>query len=169
MFETLFLLQVRLTERVVCGVAKRFCERPVERSREPASWVYGYCSRLLSSRGWPSVVTVAAERSRARLGRVFLAQLGAAVVSQTSAEARLWRGCVDGCIDRIRHGQRWAGSGGKRVHGARARGGDEPIGTRRPVWHRGQRFDSCARGSSGRWSEVGWAGGSGCSFVSPMS
>jgi transposase len=39
-----------ITERVVCGVAKRFRQRPVERSRGPASWAYGDCSRPLA--GW---------------------------------------------------------------------------------------------------------------------
>jgi hypothetical protein len=41
---------VSIPERVVCGVAKRFRQRPVERSRGPASWAYGDCSWGLAGR-----------------------------------------------------------------------------------------------------------------------
>ena len=39
-----------ITERVVCGVAERFRQRPVERCRGPTIWAYGDCSRPLA--GW---------------------------------------------------------------------------------------------------------------------
>lgn len=105
-----------------------------------------------------SDVGLAAEGGRARLGCGPLPRMRRAVVHRSPAEARFCRGCADGCIDRSRRGQRWGGNAGSRVHGARARGVKEPIRTRRPVWHRGQRLESCTRRCSGRWSEVGGAG-----------
>jgi hypothetical protein len=42
--------------RVVCGVAKRFRQRPIERSRGVGTWTYGYCWSTEIRRGVFTVV-----------------------------------------------------------------------------------------------------------------